>query len=124
MLKINYRDQRPYYQQIKDDVRQLIVNHVLNENDKLPSVRELALKLAINPNTINRAYKELEAEGYVYTLSGKGTFIAANKEMRNERDENLFHEFDVIVSELLYRKVTPEELIDRINTTIRRRTEK
>ena len=76
MIQINYRDTRPFYQQIKDNVRHLVVSGALKKDDKLPSVRELAASLAINPNTIQRAYRELENEGYIYTLPGKGTFAA------------------------------------------------
>ena len=76
MIQLNYRDTRPFYQQIKDNVRQLVVSGALKKDEKLPSVRELAASLAINPNTIQRAYRELESEGYIYTLSGKGTFVA------------------------------------------------
>ena len=76
MIQLNYRDTRPFYQQIKDNVRQLVVSGALKKDEKLPSVRDMAASLAINPNTIQRAYRELESEGYIYTLSGKGTFVA------------------------------------------------
>ena len=71
MIQINYRDTRPFYQQIKDNVRHLVVSGALKKDDKLPSVRELAASLAISPNTIQRAYRELENEGYIYTLPGR-----------------------------------------------------
>ena len=70
MIQLNYRDTRPFYQQIKDNVRQLVVSGALKKDEKLPSVRDMAASLAINPNTIQRAYRELESEGYIYTLSG------------------------------------------------------
>ena len=75
MIQLNYRDTRPFYQQIKDNVRQLVVSGALKKDEKLPSVRDMAASLAINPNTIQRAYRELESEGYIYTLSGKGTLL-------------------------------------------------
>ena len=62
MIQLNYRDPRPIYEQVKDGIRKLAYSGVLGPDDKLPSVRELAMKLAINPNTISRAYKELEQE--------------------------------------------------------------
>ena len=76
MIQLNYRDARPIYQQVKDGLRHLVVTGALQAGDKLPSVRALATSLAINPNTIQRAYEALEQEGYLYTVSGKGSFAA------------------------------------------------
>ena len=76
MLTLNYRDSRPIYGQIKDGLRRLIVTGALEPDEKLPSVRSMAMDLAINPNTIQRAYAELEAEGFIDTVAGKGCFVA------------------------------------------------
>ena len=76
MIHLDYRDTRPIYEQVKDGLRKLMVTGMLRAGDKLPSVRTLAVELAINPNTIQRAYSQLEAEGYIVTVSGKGTFVA------------------------------------------------
>ena len=84
MIQLNYRDAKPIYEQIKDGLRKLVITNSLIANEKLPSVREMASKLAINPNTIQKAYRELEAEGYVYTVAGKGTFVAERKEVLTE----------------------------------------
>ena len=91
MIQINYRDTRPFYQQIKDNVRHLVVSGALKKDDKLPSVRELAASLAINPNTIQRAYRELENEGYIYTLPGKGTFAAEMDHTNQIRQQDYYH---------------------------------
>ena len=72
MISLNYRDSRPIYEQIRDGLRKLIVTGALSADEKLPSVRALAAQLAINPNTIQRAYNELEGEGYIYSVPGKG----------------------------------------------------
>ena len=77
MISLNYRDSRPIYEQIKDGLRKLIVTGGLGPDEKLPSVRALAAQLAINPNTIQRAYNELEGEGYIYSVPGKGSFASA-----------------------------------------------
>ena len=77
MISLNYRDSRPIYEQIRDGLRKLIVTGALGADEKLPSVRALAAQLAINPNTIQRAYNELEGEGYIYSVPGKGSFAAA-----------------------------------------------
>ena len=69
MIQLNYRDARPIYEQVKDGLRHLVVTGALQAGDKLPSVRALASSLAINPNTIQRAYESLEREGYVEKLA-------------------------------------------------------
>lgn len=76
MISINYRDPRPIYEQVRDALRKLIVSGSLPSDQKLPSVRELASSLAINPNTIQRAYRELDAEGYTVSIAGRGSFVA------------------------------------------------
>ena len=96
MIQLNYRDARPIYEQVKDGFRHLIIQGVMEKDEKLPSVRELATSLTINPNTIQRAYRELEQEGYVYTIPGRGSFVA--------------------VKELLFLGMSPEELAERIRT--------
>ena len=114
MIQINYRDTRPFYQQIKDNVRQLVVSGALKKDEKLPSVRDMAASLAINPNTIQRAYRELESEGYIYTLSGKGTFVAEVDHSNQFRQQELLPQFDKIVSELLYLSMPVNDLTNRI----------
>ena len=76
MLTLNYRDSRPIYGQIKDGLRRMIVSGALEPGEKLPSIRAMAVDLAINPNTIQRAYAELEAEGFIYSVPGKGSYTA------------------------------------------------
>ena len=115
MLELNYRDARPIYEQIKDGLRRLILSDVIRQGEKLPSVRELASQLAINPNTIQKAYRELEQEGYVYTVSGRGSFAAPLSDVRTGRQETLLAQFDEAVTELLYLKKDPNELKQRID---------
>ena len=116
MLNLNYRDSKPIYEQVKDDIRKLVISNAFLADEKLPSVRELASKNAINPNTIARAYRELEEEGYLYSLSGKGTFVSAEIKGRNKdkRVEVLMGYFDEVVKELLFLKVPGRNLTDRI----------
>lgn len=114
MIQLNYRDAKPIYEQIKDGLKHLLVSKAIETGQKLPSVRELAASLAINPNTIQRAYKELESEGYIYTVSVKGTFAAGQDDVVEIRKEELFLQFDSVTSELLYLSVKPEALTERI----------
>ena len=96
MISLNYRDSRPIYEQIRDGLRKLIVTGALSADEKLPSVRALAAQLAINPNTIQRAYNELEGEGYIYSVPGKGSFVRE------------------LLSELRYLGVSQQELLNLV----------
>ena len=113
-ININYRDPRPIYEQVRDGLRTLIVSGALAGGEKLPSVRELASQLAINPNTIQRAYRALEQEGYLYSVPGKGSFAAPRAEIDTQRRDKLLHTLDETVRELNYLGVTREALIARI----------
>ena len=114
MIQLNYRDPRPIYEQVKDGIRKLAYSGVLGPDDKLPSVRELAMKLAINPNTISRAYKELEQEGFIYTVTGRGTFINQEFDLNDSRKQELWQQFDKTVKELMGISVSVDEMIERL----------
>ena len=101
MLHLDYRDARPIYEQVKDGLRRLMVTGVIREGEKLPSVRALASSLAINPDTIQRAYEALEGEGYLYSVTGKGTFAAPLSGVEESRKADLFKAFDQAAAELL-----------------------
>ena len=110
MISLNYRDSRPIYEQIRDGLRKLIVTGALGADEKLPSVRALAAQLAINPNTIQRAYNELEGEGYIYSVPGKGSFAAANAAADTARQAELLVQVRELLSELRYLGVSQREL--------------
>lgn len=114
MIQLNYRDPRPIYEQVKDGIRKLAYSGVLGPDEKLPSVRELAMKLAINPNTISRAYKDLEQEGFLYTVTGKGTFINQEYDLNDKRKEELWQQFDKAAKGLLELAVTEDEISARV----------
>ena len=114
MLNLDYRDARPIYEQVRDGLRRLMVTGVIQEGEKLPSVRSLASRLAINPNTIQRAYESLEAEGYLYSVPGKGSFAAPHTGVDQRRQEELLGRFDAVTAELLFLGVTGEPLAARV----------
>ena len=111
MISLNYRDSRPIYEQIKDGLRKLIVTSALAADDKLPSVRSLATQLSINPNTIQRAYNELENEGYIYSVPGKGSFVSPERNADLQRRLELTEKFRELAAELRYLGVRQEELL-------------
>ena len=113
MLQLNYRDGRPIYEQVRDGLRQLLVTGAIQPGEKLPSVRQLASQLAINPNTIQKAYEALEQEGYVYSVPGKGSFAAQREEITDSRRTQLLAQLDKITDELLLLGMTPEEIAVR-----------
>ena len=114
MISLNYRDSRPIYEQIRDGLRKLIVTGALSADEKLPSVRALAAQLAINPNTIQRAYNELEGEGYIYSVPGKGSFAAANAPADSARRAELLTQVRELLSELRYLGVSQQELLNLV----------
>ena len=111
MINLDYRDARPIYTQIGDNIRTQILQNILQPGDRLPSVRELASQLAINPNTIQRAYRELEMEGWIATVPGKGCFVCPRN---GENQDRQFAAFDKAVQDLLSAGIAPQTLIDRI----------
>ena len=115
MIQLNYRDARPIYEQVKDGLRHLVVTGALQAGDQLPSVRALATSLAINPNTIQRAYESLEREGYLYTVAGKGSFAAPQADVNADRRERLLKDFDDSAAELLFLGMTAGELARRLD---------
>lgn len=111
MISLNYRDSRPIYEQIRDGLKKLIVTGALAEDEKLPSVRAMATQLSINPNTIQRAYNELENEGFIYSVPGKGSFAAGDAGADEGRKRELESKVRELVAELRYLGVGEEELL-------------
>ena len=114
MININYRDRRPIFEQVKDGFRNLIISGVLKEGERMPSVRDLASSLAINPNTIQRAYRELESEGYICSVPGKGSFVSQRDEAAERRRAELLSKMAETVRELRHTGLNEEELISLI----------
>ena len=113
MIHLDYRDARPIYTQIIDGLKEQISTGILLPGEKLPSVRELAAQLTINPNTIQRSYRQLEMEGWIATVPGKGCFVCGS-DARSRELERWFSAFDEAASALLALGIAKENLIDRI----------
>ena len=109
MISLNYRESRPIYEQIKEGLKRLIVTGAMAPGEKLPSVRTLATQLSINPNTIQRSYNELESEGYIYSVLGKGSFAAERNPNEGRRAE-LKESLKALAAELKFLGVSEEEL--------------
>ena len=111
MIVLDYRDSRPLYQQVKDSLRRMMLTGLLEPDEKLPSVRSLATQLAINPNTIQRAYAELEAEGYIYSVAGRGSFVSAGDGEHLRRNAELTGRLVPLLEELKSLGYTREQLL-------------
>ena len=114
MIHLDYRDTRPIYAQITDGFREQILSAILLPGDKLPSVRELAATLTINPNTIQRAYRELESQGWIATVAGKGCFVCGIPESSGQDMQELLNAFDRAAAALIARGLTREQLAARL----------
>lgn len=89
MIILDYKDTRPIYEQVVEKFKLLILKNILQIDEQIPSVRSLAVELSINPNTIQKAYAELERQGYIYTIKGKGNFVSDSSKLLGERKEEL-----------------------------------
>ncbi len=110
MVTINYKDSRPFYEQVKAELRRLVVTGVLPPGEKLPSVRDLAGQLAINPNTIQRAYRELEAEGYIVSVPGRGSFVTAREAENDPHRAELLRTLRETARELMWLGMSAEDI--------------
>ena len=99
LVQLDYTDSRPIYEQIKDGIKKLILMNVLMPDEKLQSVRSLAMDLSTNPNTVQRAYSDLEREGYIYTVPGKGNFVRKNVNLKSEKARELRTEIEDILKQ-------------------------
>ena len=111
MIVLDLKDARPLYEQIVERFKHLILCGALPEDEKLPSVRNLAMELSINPNTIQKAYGELEREGFIYSVKGRGNFVAANNSLKEAKKEELKTQILALVKEGEAIGLTREEVV-------------
>lgn len=118
MLQLDFRSRVPVYEQLIEKIKEQIVHQVLKEDEQLPSVRELALELTINPNTIQKAYRELERQGYIYSVPGKGNFVKPIDKSENARlKQELTVQLAKATAELLYLGTSIEEIREIVERT-------
>ncbi len=115
MIQINHKDSRSLHIQIEDGIKDLIINKVLAENQQLPSVRELSIELTVNPNTVQRAYRELEQSGFIYSIRGKGNFVSPVQDVADEKKiSELYASFESVVKSLFFLGEDEEKIISFI----------
>lgn len=117
MIRLDYKNDKPLHEQITQGIKDLIICGVLAPGDQLPSVRELSVNLTVNPNTVQRAYKSLETEGVIYSIRGKGNFVADSHEADNHTLDKLYFSLAEIVRELAFYGESEEKIL-KITTNI------
>ena len=122
MLTIDYRSGESLYIQIKNNFKKMILSEALKENEMLPSVRQLASSLAININTVQRAYRELEQEGYIYSIPGKGNFVAKiDKNVINKNLDEFKSQLFSVLDKAKLLDISKEEIIKLVDEFYRDR---
>lgn len=124
MILLDYTDRRPIYEQVIEKLQDLILRGILEKNSPLPSVRSLAMELSINPNTIQRAYTELERMGWIYSIKGKGSFVAAGDEILEGRRKEWRIRLGALLDEAQLLGISRREIISVIETYPECTTEK
>ncbi|WP_017756648.1 GntR family transcriptional regulator [Calidifontibacillus oryziterrae] len=115
MFQLDIRSRIPIYEQLVENFKNLIINEVLKADEQLPSVRQIAKELTVNPNTIQKAYRELEHQGYIYSVPGKGSFVAPPSEInKGEKVKKMKQELSKLISEAIFLGVKKEEIISLI----------
>lgn len=122
MILIDYKDRRPIYEQIVEKFQQMIICGVMEPDSPMPSVRSLAMELSINPNTIQRAYQELEREGYIYTMKGKGSFVSESSEAADSEREEIKRELGECVDKALAIGIRPQQLETMLQDCVKNST--
>ena len=110
MIILDYKDRRPIYEQVIEKMEELMMLGALKENEPLPAVRSLAMDLSINPNTIQRAYAELERRGYIYVVKGKGSFVADNSKMRENKKNEILTQFSELIDKAIRLGISGQEM--------------
>jgi GntR family transcriptional regulator len=116
MFELDMRSRKPIYEQLVDKMKALIMNEVIKPDEQLPTVRTLATELTINPNTIQKAYRELESQGFIYSIKGKGSFVNPNNQLKDiEKIVAVKKELEKLILEALYLGIQVSELIELIH---------
>ena len=114
MIILDYKDRRPIYEQVVSKLEELMLLGVMKENEPLPSVRSFAMELSINPNTIQRAYAELERQGYIYSVKGRGSFVADNRQIRERKRQEIWDQLELLIRDAKGTGITMLEFQEQV----------
>ena len=115
MVKLDYKSGKPLHEQITAELKELVISGALKTDEQLPSVRELSVSLTVNPNTVQRAYKTLEQEGIIYSIRGKGNFVAKVPEASDRQIAGLYETLADTLKELIFWGESREKINRVVN---------
>ena len=117
MFQVDMKSRKSIYEQVVDNIKELIVTGILSAESKLPSVRELSKTLTVNPNTVQKAYRELEHQGYIYTVTGLGCVVKERDEMQfdEKRFSQVSDDLKFAVKELMFMGITSDEVKEKVD---------
>ena len=118
MIILDYRDSRPIYEQVVEKFKMLILKGALTQDEKMPSVRNLAMELSINPNTIQRAYATLESQGYIYTVKGKGNFVSDKATLMKDYQKEISSQLSEVCKQAASAGMGREEFMTLVNDSV------
>lgn len=113
-IRLNYQDGRPIYEQIVEEYKRLILKGALLPDEQMPSVRNLAVELSANPNTVQKAYTELERQGFLYVVKGRGNFISGDSSLREAKKREMRKQLDRLLEEADELGIARSELLEGI----------
>lgn len=118
VIKLDYKSAKPLHEQITQEIKKLIMCHAMERDEQLPSVRDLSVSLTVNPNTVQRAYKSLEAEGFIYSIKGKGNFVSEISHASGETIEKLYDKLSAYTRELLSYGESTEKILEAVKRAL------
>lgn len=114
MIQLDYKDRRPLYEQVTERFKELILTGVLQPDEKIPSVRSMAIELSVTPNTIQRAYSELEKAGYIYTVTGRGNFVSDGTTLQDIHLQQLLGQVRSAISQAKNAGISRDEILETL----------
>ena len=123
MIILDFRDRRPIYEQLIEKFQEVMMIGALEKDEKMPSVRQLASELSINPNTVQRAYGQLEREGYIYSVPGKGSFVADISQLKDVRREEIRRALEQTARRAFVSGISKDEFLEDAEKAYEKRRE-
>ena len=121
MISLSYNDKRALHEQIEDKIKDLIISGIIKPQEQLPSVRELSVSLTVNPNTVQKAYKKLETDGYIYSIKAKGSFVSPAAAQKNTKQlGELYDELSSAIKTLMYLGEDKQKVLSFVNEILKK----
>ena len=124
MFQLDLKSKKSIHEQVVDNIKELIISGVLSPDEKLPSIRDISKTLTVNPNTIQKSYKELERQGFIYTLSGLGSFVSSSLDLKIDENRVSKIKYDIgnSISELFFMGLKKDAVTTIVTNIINERS--